>query len=560
MNPTSLNRFEINPVSIDISRSLFNRNHSVKFSFNMGQVIPFYTTEVMPGDTFSIDTTKVVRVQPLVTPIMDNIVLDTYYFFIPYRLVWNHWINFMGENTASAWTPSVEYTVPQLTIPSSGFNVHTIADYLGVPPNAGGGLTINALPFRCYALTCDQWFRSEALQNPVHVTVDDTTITGVNTSDQVTDIEKGGMPFIACKLPDYFTMALPQPQSGPDVTFGLGGLAPVNAYANKFSVDVGDSNTNAYGSLASMHALGLDTNTNKFTSPTAGTLGMSSSGNIQHSTSTQSLTDYAIVNNLWADVGQVSAVSVNELRMAFAIQRYYEKLARGGRRYIEQIQAFYNVKSPDARLQRVEYLGGNRMPINVTQVEQTSATNAVTPQGNVTGLSLTGDDHSDFTKSFTEHGMILGVVVARFQHTYQQGLDRMFTRKTIFDYYNPTFANIGEQPIRRSEIYFTNSLSNNNAVFGYQEAWADYRYKPNRVAGEMRSVYATPLDMWHLADNYTSVPYLGSSWIQEDIRTLDRCLAVSSQVANQFLADIYIQEDVSRPMPMYSIPGLIDHH
>ena len=505
MNPTDMNRFAVNPVNIDISRSLFNRNHSVKLSFDLGEVIPFYIDEVMPGDTFSVDTTKVVRVQPLVTPIFDNIVLDTYYFFIPYRLVWSHWINFMGENTDSPWTPSVEYLVPTIVPPSTGWNVGTIADYLGVPPlvpyNPDSGMPsyqVNALPFRAYALVCDQWFRSTALQNPVHVTVDETTLTGSNGTDQVTDIEKGGKPFIACKLPDYFTMGLPQPQSGPDVTFGLASLAPVYSIANKHNFVATDSTTISHSgmdsfTIGSMHVMNASNGFFEDESQRL-TLTSSASGNVQGVPASTSPSVYTIPDNLFADLYDASSVSVNQLRTAFAVQRYYETLARGGRRYIEQIKAFYDVESPDARLQRSEYLGGNRMPINVTQVEQTSSTDSVSPQGNVTGMSLTGDDHSDFSKSFTEHGMLLGVLVARYQHTYQQGLEKIFSRSTVFDYYNPKFASIGEMPIYKKEICLSNNGATNRQVFAYQEAWADYRYKPNRVCGQMRSVYSQPLE------------------------------------------------------------------
>lgn len=557
MNRNETNRFAVNPVNLDISRSVFNRDHKVIFSGNVGDVIPFYVDEVLPGDTFDVTTAKVVRMQPLVTPIMDNVYLDTYYFFVPNRLVWSHWKEFNGENTQSAWYPSVSYTVPQLVVPSGGFNAGTIADYMGIPIKVGAGKKVSALPFRAYAKICDDWFRDENLMNPVNISVGDSDTNGVNTGDQVTDVQKGGKPFIACKYHDYFTSCLPgaQKAAGPSVEFALRGLLPVNAYSNKSTITNGSDST-AFDAL-------------RFKTVASSAAGVTGSGDIGYNGDKISFTDanpngtYKSTNytpsNVFADLNNTSVFDINELRQAFAVQRYYEKQARGGSRYIEIIKTFFNVDSPDARLQRSEYLGGNRLPLNVSAVEQTSATQTgLTPQGNLTGISATGDVNSDFIKSFTEHGYIIGVAVARYHHTYQQGVERHFFRKTIFDYYNPTFANLGEQAVMTREIYFP--VSNNDSVFGYQEAWADYRYKPSRVAGEMRSAYTTPLDSWHLADNYSSQPYLSDTWIREDKSMLDRCLAVTSAVSNQLIFDFYITCKASRPMPLYSIPGLIDHH
>lgn len=560
-------RFAGNPTGVNISRSIISRDHSVKFSFNVGDVVPFMCDDILPGDTVTIDTSKVVRLQPLVAPIMDEVFLDTYYFFVPYRLLWNHWINFMGENTASAWEPSVEYSVPQVEVPTGGYDAGTIADYMGVPIKVAGGQKISAMPFRAYALICDQWFRSENLMTPVNVNKDDSDIVGSNGGDQVTDIVKGGKPFIACKTFDYFTASLPEPQKGPDVTLPLGSIAPLTGQAPVISkgdhIKVGDTG------LSAMHLVQFDntgtaskiaSNSNVFVADSGNVkiAPASISGNTFFTTPSNL---YANLNGLNADLSMATASTVNELRQAFAIQKYYERLARGGSRYIEMIKAFYGVTSPDARLQRAEYLGGNRIYLDVEQVAQQSSTkDQPTPAGSVFGLSVTGDTNSDFTKSFTEHGLLIGVCVARYHHTYQQGLERMWFRKKLFDFYNPTFANLGEVPIFKKEIYFTDNAAQNDSVFGYQEAWADYRYKPNRVAGEMRSAYATPLDSWHLADNYSTVPSLSADWIREDKTMLDRALAVTSQVSNQLIADFYIKADYARPMPVYSIPGLIDHN
>lgn len=562
-------RFSGNPTGVNISRSIISRDHSVKFSFNVGDVVPFMCDDILPGDTVTIDTSKVVRLQPMVAPIMDEVFLDTYYFFVPYRLLWNHWINFMGENTSSAWEPTVEYSVPQIEIPVGGYEAGTIADYMGVPIKVAGGQKISAMPFRAYALICDQWFRSENLMTPVNVNKDDSDIVGSNGSDQVIDIVKGGKPFIACKTFDYFTASLPEPQKGPDVTLPLGSVAPLDGLAPVVAGDIhiakGDSvypmsfvpvsNANIaedYPNTSRNVFIRQGDGVARFTTEFAG----QASGS---SLAPDNL--YASLNGLNADLSMATGSTVNELRQAFAIQKYYERLARGGSRYIEMIKAFYGVTSPDARLQRAEYLGGNRIYLDVEQVAQQSSTkDEPTPAGSVFGLSVTGDTNSDFTKSFTEHGLLIGVCVARYHHTYQQGLERMWFRKKLFDFYNPTFANLGEVPIFKKEIYFSDDSAQNNEVFGYMEAWADYRYKPNRVAGEMRSAYATPLDSWHLADNYASVPSLSADWIREDKTMLDRALAVTSQVSNQLIADFYIKADYARPMPVYSIPGLIDHN
>jgi hypothetical protein len=530
----------------DIRRSQFDRSSSVKTSFNVGDVIPFYLDEVLPGDTFKVKTSKVVRLQTLLTPMMDNIYLDTYFFFVPNRLVWNHWKEFNGENTESAWLPTTEYEIPQITSPATdGWKVGTVADYFGIPTGVPG-LSVNALPFRAYALIMNEWFRDENLSDPLVVPLDDATVAGVNTGAYITDVAKGGLPFVASKYHDYFTSCLPAPQKGPDVTI------PVAEAAN---LPVVPLTTLVDSSL-------LTQSVTKFVDATDGTSmgsGMASEGGALKINRQNG--NYANFSNLWAvQSGVASAATINQLRMAFQIQKLYEKDARGGTRYTEILKSHFGVTSPDARLQRPEYLGGNRIPININQIVQQSATTeGSTPQGNPVGLSLTTDNHSDFTKSFTEHGFILGLMVARYDHTYQQGLDRMFSRKSRFDYYWPVFANIGEQAVYNKEI-FAQGNESDDEVFGYQEAWADYRYKPNRVTGEMRSSYAQSLDVWHLADDYSALPSLSDSWIREDKSTVDRVLAVQSSVSNQLFADIYVENRCTRPMPMYSIPGLIDHH
>jgi hypothetical protein len=552
MNRNTESHFSLSP-HVDISRSRFDRSASLKTSFNAGDVVPFFLEEVLPGDTFSVDTSKVVRMQTLLTPMMDNVYLDTYYFFVPNRLVWDHWKEFCGENTESAWIPQTEYTMPQITSPAGqGWSVGTLADYFGIPTGVAG-LSVSALPFRAYALIMNEWFRDQNLQDPLVVPTDDSTVAGVNTGTIVTDVAKGGKPFIAAKYHDYFTSALPAPQKGPDVTIPVAqaGSYPVVALKD---VDNNSLNTGPliFGDFNANGGVTVPRTYSSLNSPST-----------QANTSLVWSQPYngAVPSNLMAVAdGNAAAATINQLRLAFQIQKFYERQARGGSRYTEVVRSFFGVTSPDARLQRPEYLGGNRVPINVNQIVQQSGTQSgTTPQGTVVGQSLTTDKHSDFTKSFTEHGLIIGVMVARYDHTYQQGLNRLWSRKDKFDFYWPVFANIGEQAIKNKEI-FAQGTDKDNEVFGYQEAWAEYRYKPNMVTGEMRSAYAQSLDVWHLADDYSTLPSLSDSWIREDKANIDRVLAVTSAVSNQFFADIYVKNYCTRPMPMYSVPGLIDHH
>lgn len=571
MNRNVESHFALNPTNIDIRRSTFDRSHSLKTSFNVGDIVPFFVDEVLPGDTFNVDTSKVVRLQTLLTPVMDNIYLDTYFFFVPNRLTWSHWKQFNGENTESAWIPQTEYEIPQITAPADvGWSVGTIADYLGIPTGVPD-LSVSALPFRAYALVMNEWFRDENLSDPLVVPVDDATVAGVNTGTFVTDVAKGGLPYKAAKYHDYFTSCLPSPQKGPDVLIPVASAGDYAVVGNGKSLGLTDGSlTGLFGYQRVPGGSALAVN--------SGSLGSSVGTEVPSSSILNGSVGVATVSQLGDDLsksgliavasGNAAAATINQLRMAFQIQKLYEKDARGGSRYIEILKSHFGVTSPDARLQRPEYLGGNRVPININQVVQQSATaSGETAQGTVTGMSVTTDTHSDFTKSFTEHGFVIGVMVARYDHTYQQGLERFWSRKDRFDYYWPVFANIGEQAVKNKEIFAQGPGVKDSAgaviddqVFGYQEAWADYRYKPSRVTGEMRSQYAQSLDVWHLADDYSALPMLSDSWIREDKTNVDRVLAVTSSVSNQLFADIYIKNRTTRPMPMYSIPGLIDHH
>ena len=548
MSRNQNSRFATNPTNLDISRSKFERSHTIKTSFNVGDIIPFYVDEVLPGDTFQIDTSKVVRLQTPITPFMDNIYLDTYYFFVPNRIVWEHWKQFQGENTESAWLPTTEYTVPQIVAPDGGFAEGTIADYFGIPTKVAG-LSVNALPFRAYALICNDWFRDQNLCDPLNIPLSDATVTGVNTGNFVTDVVKGGLPYKAAKYHDYFTSALPAPQKGADVGIGLAGSAAVLTDPTK----VNNPTSKMTFNLISGSPVDSGGYAPAYFSDSASTKSSIYAGG-SYADDVQ-----LAPNNLFADLGTASAVTINELRLAFQMQKLLEKDARGGTRYIEILKSHFGVTSPDARLQRPEYLGGNRVPISVSQTIQTSQTTSDSPLGDTGAYSLTVDSHSDFTRSFTEHGFVIGLMVARYDHTYQYGLERQWSRKTRFDYYFPVLANIGEQAIKNKEI-FAAGTSADDEVFGYQEAWADYRYKPSRVTGEMRSNSAKTLDFWHVADKYSELPKLSAAWIFEDKSNVDRVLEVTSQVANQLFADIFIRNYTTRPMPLYSIPGLVDHH
>ena len=554
-------RFAVNPTHLDISRSRFDRTSTVKTSFNVGDLVPFYIDEVLPGDTFDVSTAKVVRMQPMVAPPMDDLFLDTYYFFVPNRLVWEHWTNLMGENDTTSWYPTVDYSVPQVISPhNGGWNIGTIADYFGIPTGVPD-LYVNALPFRAYAKIVNDWFRDENLVDPAVLTTGDATTQGSNGSG-LSDYEKGGKPFIAAKYHDYFTSCLPSPQKGEPVTVPVTNVSvPIDIPVTTSTEVPATLNINTPAMVLRNGPMAASAN--GYLSVAGSTVSLKQDAEFDPVRNIGGTDEPLMPVNLRAvgnAIGSGFATSINELRMAFQMQKLLERDARGGTRYIEMIKSHFGVTSPDARLQRSEYLGGNRIRINVNQIVQQSATTSgSTPQGNPVGLSVTHDNADSFTRSFTEHGFVIGLMVARYPHTYQQGLERFWSRKSRFDYYFPVFANIGEQAVLNKEIYATGTDTDNKA-FGYQEAWADYRYKPSRVSGEMRSAATKSLDVWHFADYYKELPTLSPAWIAEDKNNVDRVLAVSSKVSNQLWADIVINNRTSRPMPLYSVPGLIDHH
>lgn len=539
MNRNTEMHFSSNPTNIDIPRSKFNIPFDHKTTLNTGALTPIGLWETLPGDTCKIDLASLIRMTTPIYPVMDNAFMDIYFFSVPNRLVWEHWKEFMGENTTSYWTQEIEYTMPQITAPEGGWTKGTIADYFGIPIGVEN-ISVSALPFRGLALIYNEWFRDENLVEPLDINKGDATTTGSNGTDATNDVQCGGMPPKVAKYADYFTTALPSPQKGPDVYIPLGKTAPVIA-------------TNEGGLPTGYTMPEIFANKQVTTSRTAGaewTLTKNSDNTLNDIANGQAF-------NLGVDLSTANGATINQLRQAFAIQRMYEKDARGGTRYTELIRSHFSVISPDARQQRPEYLGGKRIPINITQVLQTSSTDTTSPQGNVAAMSLTIDNEGMFTKSFTEHGYVFALACIRTEHTYQQGIERMWNRKNREDFYFPTLANIGEQYIKNKEIY-AQGTDEDEEAFGYQEAWAEYRYKPNRISGELRSTYSTPLDAWHYGDKYNQLPTLSAEWVAETKVNVERTLAVQNQ--DQFIGDFYFNTTWTRPMPIYSIPGLIDHH
>lgn len=566
----------------EIQRSTFDRSASYKTSFNSGELIPFYVEEVLPGDTFDVQTAKVVRSQTLLTPLMDNMYLDTYYFFVPNRLVWEHWREFCGENTQGPWAPTVSYRMPTISAPSGGFQVGTIADYMGLPVgvdwSADADLSPTALPFRAYALICNEFFRDENLSDPLLVPTGDANSQGVNTGNYVTDCALGGKPFRPAKYHDYFTSALPAPQKASEpVTIPVSGVATGAGLPQAFPVVAGPyvhDPEQFQGNAVPMvfYQPGLSSNNLNVASYGAVDSRRFLSLNLSNSVPSSMTNETLTPANLWAYTGNVSqdinvdglGIDVNSLRLAFAYQRYFESLARNGSRYTELLLGLFGVRSPDARLQRPEYLGGNRVPVNVSEVTNTAQAEQDF-LGDLGAKSNTTDVNHDFVKSFTEHGYIIGLMCVRYDHSYHQGFQRFWMRKTFMDFYNPKFAHLGEVPVWQAEIYTDGKNlkpdegEQQPPIFGYQEIWADYRYKPNMVTGEMRPGVTNSLANWNLADQYAQAPTLSDGWIRESVDNVDRVLAVTSTVSHQFWADIYIRNKCTRPMPMYSIPGLIDH-
>lgn len=524
----------------EIRRAKFQRDFNLLTTMNEGDLVPIYLDEVLPADTFKINLNALVRMATPLYPVMDNAYMDFYFFFVPARLLWKHFQNLMGQNDSTFWAETTEYTTPVTTAPEGGWNVGTLADYFGIPTGVSG-LKVNSLPFRAYAKVWNEWFRDENLQQPVTQSMDDTTTAGVNTGTNLSDAEAGGLPLKVCKYKDYFTSCLPSPQKAAEpVTIPLTGNAPIKGYK-----DEGRTNP-VTGEASTFYSIGPAEAGEKVQ---VGQIGADKQGLAMYWGKNGSLT------YLGAELGNITGATINELRQAIAVQHIFERDARTGTRYKEILKGAWGVTSPDARLDRSEYIGGHRMPINVNQVIQTSSTDSTSPQGNTGAYSMTTLSRNMCTYSATEHGYVLGLAAIRVDHSYQQGLSRLWTRNTRFSYYDPMLANLGEQAVLNQEIY-AQGKPQDEEVFGYQEAWADYRYRTNMVTSEMRSTYAQTLDAWHYADKYGALPTLSSSWIKEGTENIDRTLAVQSSNSHQFICNFYYEQAWTRPMPIYSVPGI----
>lgn len=535
------------------SRTRFNRDQTILTTFDAGKLIPFYVDEVLPGDTFSVDTAAIIRMTTPKYPVMDDSFIDFYYFFCPDRILWDNFKHFMGEVDETAWMPAKTYTVPQIKI--NGTNEkpapdeRSILDYMGVPTKVKKPFTINALPIRAYVKIWNEFFRDENVDNAAILKNDDADVTYTMSTGEKDTMEKelqeavtGGNLLPVNKFHDYFTSCLPYPQRGPEVTIGLTGAAAVQAYTDSKLKNKESITINSFTNQADAAGIENQKLYDMFLWDGTGQIyvGNGSSKDRYY---------------LGADLSEVEATTINQLRQAISVQQYYEALARGGSRYREQVQAIWDVIISDKTVQVPEYLGGGRYHVNINQIVQTSGqqTSSDTPIGETGAMSVTPINESSFTKSFEEHGFVIGVCCVRHNRSYQQGLERFWSRKDRLDYYVPQFANLGEQPVKKKEIMLTGEATDDE-TFGYQEAWADYRMKPNRVSGLMRSNATGTLDFWHYADNYSEVPTLSQEWMAEGKAEIERTLIVEDEP--QFFGAIRVANRTTRRMPLYSVPGL----
>ena len=532
---------------IKASRTRFNRDQTILTTFDSGKLIPFYVDEVLPGDTFNVDTAAIIRMTTPKYPVFDDAFIDFYYFYCPNRILWDDFKQFMGEVENTPWMPKKDYKVPQIVVKGTEAEgmpkENSILDYMGVPTKVGAQFSINALPIRAYVMIWNEFFRDENVDNAAtwkstseNVEYKDTDDEG-NLEGNLQRAINGGRCLPVNKFHDYFTSCLPYPQRGPAVTLPMEGNAPVFGYNTiQDSVKTSDK--------IILNEPWPANNTTSFVNTVkAGKL---------TGKGVQTGANYIAEAFLKADLSEATAATINDLRKAVAVQQYYEALARGGSRYREQVQALWNVTISDKTVQIPEYLGGGRYHVNINQIVQT-ADNDKAPLGETGAMSVTPINESSFTKSFEEHGFVIGVCCVRHNRSYQQGLERFWSREDRLDYYVPQFANLGEQPVKKKEIMLTGEATDEE-TFGYQEAWADYRMKPNRVSGLMRSNATGTLDFWHYADNYKTVPTLSQEWMEEGKAEIARTLVVQNEP--QFFGAIRIANKTTRRMPLYSVPGL----
>ena len=583
--------------SMDISRSKFDRSFIHKSSCNTGELVPIYVDcDIVPGDTVTMRVADLIRMTTPITPVMDELKADFYFFFVPNRLVWDNFKKFMGENDTAPWIQTSEYQIPQILILNNGAGIingklvstvqkGSVLDHMGIPttnkwkkyaatvtdPNTEETtkrrISITALPARAYTLIWNEFFRSESLQNPCNIQKNDTNVQIINTniSTWASDPEsawtsnsfKGGLPCLkVCKTFDYFTACLPAAQAGPDVTLPMNGTAPIKTEA--FKADY-NGETYTYGQDSDdlyMKRLSTQSENPNLTYVEKIADDMTPSGT---STDSWYLGETTTGGKLIADLSEATGATINQLRTAFAIQKWQEREARGGQRYIEMVRSHFNVTNPDFRLQRPEYLGGFTHQISMNQVTSQGNDTTGEPLGTTGAYSLTTHKEGDvFSHSFTEHGILMGLMCIRQnQHTYQQGINRMWLKKDRFDFYTPEFANLGETYVKEIELY-AQGTDEDNEAFGYQERWAEMRYMPDIITGSMRSDYPQSWDIWHYGDYYEEKPVLGNKWIQETDANVLRTLAVQDE--DQFKYDIYFGAIYTRPLPVFSIPGLLDHH